>query len=239
MLLPLLPLLWIQGKRVRASIPLLPTPTGPDYGQVIAEGPVFSVLVIGESSVAGIGVETMEKSLAAHYARNLSKRLGRSVKWQVYAQSGITAHDLLKKVQREPFQGSFDLIIICLGGNDAFSVHSPGRWKKDCLALVQKIKKHHQGPILFSDIPPIHDFPAFTKLLQSVLGNLVKLYRWSLQEIAAKEKDIYLVSIPLAIHVRPGKTIHDNFSDGVHPSEITYTDWADDLAVTTLQILTR
>jgi len=222
---------------VRTSIPALSAPKGAQFGFAPGEGPEFSVLLLGESTVTGLGVETMEKSLSAHYARNLSRRLGRKIHWQNYAQSGITARKLYHKLQTDPCTGSYDLIIICLGGNDAFSLHSPNRWKKDCLALIGEIKKHHQGPILFSDVPPIKDFPAFTTFMQLVLGNLVRLYRWSLQEIVSQETNVYLVTIPLAIHVRPGKTVHDNFSDGVHPSEITYIDWADDLAVTTEQII--
>jgi len=237
LLLPFLPLLWFQGRWVRASIPPLPDPTGPQDGLVKVEGTELKVLVMGNSSVAGIGVETMEQSLAAHFARNLSIRLGRSVRWKIFAESGLTAEGLRKKLISKPFHENYDLVIICVGGNDAFSVHSPRRWKRDCLALVQEVRKHHDGSILFSDIPPVKDFPAFTKLMQLVLGTLVRLYRHSLQQIVSQEKDVHRVTIPLAIHVRPGKTIHANFSDGVHPSEITYSDWADDLAITSERIL--
>ena len=58
--IPLLPLMYYQGKRIRASVPKLPEAKGLEGSFQINEKnerPV-KIISIGESTIAGVGVET-------------------------------------------------------------------------------------------------------------------------------------------------------------------------------------
>lgn len=64
--IPFLPLMYFQGKRIKASVPELPEAKGPE-GSVLVEPPAskkLRMLTIGESTVAGIGVETHEEGFS-------------------------------------------------------------------------------------------------------------------------------------------------------------------------------
>ena len=62
--LPLLPILYRQAIRVKASVPVLPEAETP-FGEVaVAETPPFRLLLIGESTLAGVGVKTHDEGFA-------------------------------------------------------------------------------------------------------------------------------------------------------------------------------
>ncbi|MDB9836325.1 hypothetical protein OAC51_05425 [Flavobacteriaceae bacterium] len=66
--------------------------------------------------------------------------------------------------------------MIGLGGNDAFELNTPRKWKKDVRQLINNIKvKFKEVTIVFINMPPIREFPAFTSLIQFTIGNLVEI----------------------------------------------------------------
>ena len=55
----LFPLIAYQGRRVRRTTPRLPEASGPASGQYGQGQPVTSLLVIGESTAAGVGAHVL------------------------------------------------------------------------------------------------------------------------------------------------------------------------------------
>ena len=96
---PLLPLMYYQGKQIRASVPELPEAKG-NEGQYQSNGKntsVLNIISIGESTIAGVGVKTHEEGFTGTLAKELSNLFNVSVKWKVYARSGYTAKRVEKK----------------------------------------------------------------------------------------------------------------------------------------------
>ena len=50
----------------------------------------FRLLIVGDSSAAGVGVRTQAQALAGHLSRALASGARRKVHWQLVARSGIT-----------------------------------------------------------------------------------------------------------------------------------------------------
>ncbi|MEM9675768.1 MAG: SGNH/GDSL hydrolase family protein, partial [Bacteroidota bacterium] len=78
-------------------------------------------------------------------------------------------------------------------------------------------------------------FPAFTPLIKFVIGNLVEILGEELKEVVTKSPNTFYYSRKitledwiqrLGVEAEPA----DFFSDGVHPSRLTYQVWAKDLA---------
>ena len=67
----LFPVLLYQGKRTRRVTPRLPEATGDCAGQYGEGEPVFRLLVLGESTAAGVGVESHAQGLASQLALQL------------------------------------------------------------------------------------------------------------------------------------------------------------------------
>ncbi|MEM9886675.1 MAG: SGNH/GDSL hydrolase family protein [Bacteroidota bacterium] len=233
---PLLPVLYFQGKRIRASVPRLPEATDPQ-GVVEKTGQtVLNLLCIGESTMAGVGVEIHKEGFVGTLAEELSELLQREVQWQVYARSGYTAKRMTEKLVPKAKNVSADLIVVGVGGNDAFTLNRPKKFRLEVEALIKAI--HFQlpdVPIFFTNMPPIKEFPAFTSTIKFVVGNLVEILGETLADVVAQYENVFYSAETITMRGWMKKwdvagKAHDFFSDGVHPSKLTYQVWAKDMA---------
>jgi lysophospholipase L1-like esterase len=235
---PLLPLMYYQGKKIRASVPRLPEATGVT-GQCLVNGnPAgeLKVISIGESTIAGVGVDTHKEGFTGTLAAELSELMNVNVSWKVYARSGYTARRVATSIIPKITEEEADLVVIGLGGNDAFTLNRPSKWQAEVRTLIEKLReKYPRAVIIFCNMPPIKEFPAFTPLIKFTLGNLVEILGDALEEVVkGYENTFYFgekITLRHWIHkFEPGATKDDFFSDGVHPSKLTYQTWAKDIA---------
>src|SRR5438045_3921803 len=88
---PLAPLLFLQGQITRWKVGTLPEAAGEKHGKHGTGDDTAKLLVIGESTVAGLGARTHELALAGRFATELSERIGRPIEWRVIGKNGVTA----------------------------------------------------------------------------------------------------------------------------------------------------
>jgi lysophospholipase L1-like esterase len=235
--IPLLPLLYFQGKKIKATVPRLPEAQGTDGLASTGAVRTIRMITIGESTIAGVGVETHELGFTGTLANQLATKLKVNVGWKVYAKSGYTAKKVTERLIPTITDTNLDLIVIGLGGNDAFALNSPARWGKDIEELIAALKKKFpKVPIAFTNMPPIKEFPAFTSTMKFVLGDLVVLLGEKLEKIVDKQTSVYYQSQNITlkdwiIRMNINSTEKDFFSDGVHPSRLTYQTWAKDFSM--------
>ncbi len=234
--IPLLPIMFLQSKRIRRSMPNLPEAGDlrSSVGQLNAQGAkAIKLLFLGESSVAGVGVESHHQSLVGAISKTVAKGLNTQVRWDVVAKSGYSVKMLSDKLLPQIKDKTPDLIIIGMGANDAFQLNSLKGWRRDINALIQNIRKTHQGiPILFSNMPPVIDFPVMSSLLRFFLGNLVILFGKELSHIVAHHNNVWFNERRITLKgfraISDEKyEVNDFFSDGVHPSGLTYRIWGE------------
>jgi len=236
LLSPLLPVLFWQGKRVRQEAPELPEAARSRTGQWGEGPPVRRVILLGESTVAGVGVTDHREGLAGQLAAGLSKGWGTAVHWEVVARSGYTAKRVTSELIPQLAGKAADLCVVGLGGNDTFQMTSPRRWRRDVKNLIKAIGLQlPHCPVLFAQLPPVGEFPALTPLLQRVLGGQVLLLHEVLRDLTGQYPGVYFPDRPIrfkewAAKAPDGLEVEDFFSDGVHPSRLTYAMWAEALA---------
>ncbi|WP_158976236.1 SGNH/GDSL hydrolase family protein [Cellulophaga sp. L1A9] len=234
--IPLLPLLYFQGKKIKKNVPRLPEAKGPIGITSVATKKVLRMLTIGESTIAGVGVATHQEGFTGSLACELAIALNTNIDWKVYAKSGYTAKRVCDKIIGSITEESVDFIVIGLGGNDAFELNSPKKWNRDIRALIKSIQLKFKGvPIIFTNMPPIKEFPAFTSLIKFTIGNLVTILGNELEEIVKDYEGVYFYtrqvsSIDLIKRYKLKINPSDFFSDGVHPSKTTYQIWAKDIS---------
>ena len=103
MCLMLAPLLVVQARRARRDTPRLPEAGGADRGREGSDdGPPLRLLVVGESTAAGIGVAEHRQGLGAHLARALARHHQQRVDWQVIGVNGIRALGLHRHLAGRP-----------------------------------------------------------------------------------------------------------------------------------------
>src|ERR1044072_2008138 len=82
-ILPFAPFLYLQARYVRRKVGVLPEAQGEKSGKSGAGREFAKLLVIGESTAAGLGARTHETALAGQFARFLSEKIGKVVSWHV------------------------------------------------------------------------------------------------------------------------------------------------------------
>lgn len=236
-LLPRLPKLYIDSKRVRRMVPKLPNAVGPHGISGKDSNIQTRILILGESTMSGLGVEFHREGFAGAVGNYLSELTSSQVVWSVFAESGFTTLEVRKKIlPRISIQSSWDVVIIGLGGNDAFSLTSFSKWKKDVLDLINAIRDQFGAlSIVFCQMPPVREFPAFTSTLQKCLGGHVELLGEMLAETVRDIDDVYYINEVIRMSSWNKKynlqgQPEEYFSDGVHPSQLTYQLWGQDVA---------
>ncbi len=235
LVLPFLPLLLWQGKRLRSKIPDLPEAAGPRKGYVGANQASLNVLILGESTMAGVGVSDQREGIAYQIAHSLHLQTGNSIQWQVVATSAFNAKKALKKLVPQIPNKTFDIIIIGLGVNDTIERNSPIGWKRDLGALLNELREHHSCPIVLAHRGPVEYFPAFPYSFKLILGNLIQLHWQIIQDLEDQIPDFYIINDTIRLEDWAdkvgGSTNSDKFfSDGVHPSKMTYQLWGEEIA---------
>ncbi|MGB3181936.1 MAG: SGNH/GDSL hydrolase family protein [Cyclobacteriaceae bacterium] len=237
MVIPLLPVMYFQGKKIRRTVPVLPEAGEPDGISFANTNSRLHVLAIGESTMAGVGVSTHGQGFAGSLSRELSELFQAAISWQVFAKSGYTASRITRSLLPDIPTAKTDLVVVGLGGNDAFRLRTPAMWRRNISGLIAGLRQRYpHAPIVFTSMPPIKDFPAFTPLIRFTIGNLVEILGKELRKVAAEHKGVYYDQ--RVIRLEKWRTILADempegevfFSDGVHPSSYTYKVWGRETA---------
>lgn len=234
-MLPLLPFMHVHGQRVIKSVPILPDAEGPAGTVSGPDNRSLRLLVIGESTMSGVGVATHEEGFTGALARTLGAGWKTGVRWRVYARSGFTLRKLKAEVLPLIEEKQTDLIVVGMGGNEAFKMNTPAGFRRDMQAVIDALRDRFgpDVPIVFPNMPPIKEFPAFTPLLKFTLGNMVEYFGEELADLIKDQPNLYynaevirLAHWSKVLNVEADPTAF--FSDGVHPSGLTYTTWGAD-----------
>ncbi|SFA72706.1 Lysophospholipase L1 [Amycolatopsis marina] len=220
----LAPALLIQGRRVRRTTPRLPDAAGPTGGGTGAGSPL-DLLVLGESTVAGVGARDHEEALTGQLASALAERSGRAVRWRALGRSGADARTVHAELLESACERRADLVVIALGVNDTVGLHGATRYRQDLLRLIGALRARLGAPpVLLAGVPPMSRFPTLPQPLRAVLG-----IRSRVLDSAAAE----LAALPGVLHApMPAALLDpDSFADdGFHPGPAGYRIWAEQLA---------
>ncbi|MGB1033058.1 MAG: SGNH/GDSL hydrolase family protein [Flavobacteriales bacterium] len=201
----------------------------------------LEVLMIGESTFAGVGVKTHQEGFTGAFTEQLSRCFDKDIHWKVYARSGYTAKRVVYKILPKIEEKKTDIIMIGLGGNDAFHLTTPRKWRQDVTFLVASLQKQFPStPLVFCNLPPIKLFPVFPFTIKFVVGNLVEILGEELELLVNQWDNVFFNSDVVTIASWKEKfkikgDINDFFSDGLHPSQLTYQVWGKEMANVTAE----
>ncbi|WP_068318154.1 SGNH/GDSL hydrolase family protein [Polycladidibacter hongkongensis] len=168
--LALLPLYIFEGLRARRNQLRLPPAKGPVSGSIEGEGDTLRLLVIGDSSVAGVGMDHTSAGLTASLAADLSKRTKQPVEWRACGANSATSEDLRVNVLPYTPQETFSHIYISIGFNDLKNFRSASAFKRSFGGLLYGLRTKYPGAnIYWSNIMSPKQVPALSKGLAYVL----------------------------------------------------------------------
>ena len=227
------PLLLVQGKRVRRDTPRLPEAEGPRCGiEAGAKGAPLRLLVLGDSSAAGVGVGHQEKALAQPMARALAAGLGRPVEWRLLARSGVCTEEAIALLRGED-AGPADVIATAVGMNDVTGQRAP-RFLRD-MAELWRVAAAQSGARcgVIAGLPPLHLLPAAPQPLRWYLGRYARELDHALQAWVAGQPNLGYCSLQWT--AGPGSIA----TDGFHPGPAGYARWSALMAEEAVRLVRR
>ena len=232
LLFPLLPFIIWQGKNTRKTALRLPEAQGPRSGTVNSSTTTpLNILHLGESTVAGVGVNHSDQGFTANISKTL-KRSNTDHHWHCIAQTGIDTSGLIQLVNEQNTVPDCSHLIITMGVNDTTGFSHRKLWRKNLKTLVNRIQQQNPGAeVWFTQVPPMHRFPALAKPLNLFLG----LRAWQLnQELQLLCQQHNWQFIAINIPLQPEWMAED----GYHPNAAGYQLWGEGVAKAILQDLT-
>jgi lysophospholipase L1-like esterase len=228
MFTPLLPLIVVQGRQVRRAMPKLADAHGPTSGTYGRPPARLRIVVVGESTVSGIGARTHTHSLPGRLAAALGGALHVSVSWKAVGHSGANARAAARLVDESLVHGAqgargerFDCAFLALGVNDVIERTPLARWKGDVAVLADLlIARHDARMVVLLGVPPMHRFPALPQPLRAFLGARAQELDEELAALAAERAELLHVPTPV------DGPLQYFCADLFHPSEAGYAAWA-------------
>lgn len=207
---------------MRLTTPRLPEPEGHRSGLIPSPSnlPELNLLFVGDSTMAGVGAPHQTAALPVQVATLLAGQLGRPIRWQVIARSGLTTAQTLPFLRTHPIPRA-DLLVTALGTNDVFAQTTPHSFLAAYEALLEALRPAHT---ILSGVPPLHVARAAPQPLRWYLGRYAHQLDRHLRQWAATRPHTTCVSLQFASNP------HELASDGLHPGPAQYRAWAHDVA---------
>ncbi|MEL7000818.1 MAG: SGNH/GDSL hydrolase family protein, partial [Pseudomonadota bacterium] len=180
------------------------------------------VLLLGDSSVAGVGADSQTDALSGRLIDRLSTT--HDVTWRIIAKTGWTtrdAHDALPDMAAE----ACDVVVLSLGVNDVTTETGLKSWLTLYHDLLKALDQTCQPKlIVVNGLPPMGRFPALSQPLRWYLGQQAIAHETAL--FAALSNKPGIATLPLNFNLE----VSAMAPDGFHPGPAVYDAWAADIA---------
>ena len=217
----LAPLLAVQARHVRRKALILPEAKGERQGPAGHDGQRLDLLILGDSSAAGVGVAHQETALSGHLTKLLVQ--SRPIAWRLEARTGASTASALRHLYRHPLAEA-ETVLVVLGVNDITRLTPLRRLLRQRAALYARLKTEAGARrILVTGLPPMGRFPLLPQPLRWVMGRRAARFDAALARQAEALGCLYMrQAIPFAPELMA--------ADGFHPGPAAYQLWAKAIA---------
>lgn len=220
----LIPALVIQGNRVKKKTLRLPEPAGEREG-LIGQGKPLSILIVGDSAAAGVGVDHQEDALTGAILSQLQQDY--QIRWKLQAKSGDTTSNVIRVLEKIPAE-HYDVVVTSVGVNDVTKLIPADVWIKKQQKLYQTIESCFSPELIIAaGVPPMNMFPALPNPLAWLFGRYAKAMNSELEKFVSKKANMQWIEYDIkqyqALNLEMAK-------DGFHPSKEVYTLWGQEVA---------
>jgi lysophospholipase L1-like esterase len=215
-----LPILIAQAIHLRKRALKLPEAAG-DRTSVTdrVNRPSLSILIIGDSAAAGVGVSSQNEALLGQLVAQLQNDF--TLSWQLVAKTGAKTQDLIPMLAQVNHGKPIDVVITSLGVNDVTSLQRSKSWLQAQQELHQfcfaTLRAKH---IVVSGMPPLHAFPLLPQPLKWVIGSRAKQFDRRQRKAIVNQPNTSYQALDFNLEVSAMA------QDGFHPGALIYREWA-------------
>ena len=214
----LLPVALAQGLWVRQTTARLPPARG-HRGRFGEGSNPIRVAGVGDSIIAGVGVEEQRHARVGKFARRLHDRTRRPVEWKTAGFNGATSAEIVRSIARRA--PGADVYLVSVGVNDVTRAVAVKKFAGNVASLVATLRNRAPAAtIIFVGIPPLEIFPALPWPLGALLGERALRLQAAAREALPGENALcfdFPKSLPAGGFAR----------DGFHPAADACGEWAE------------
>jgi lysophospholipase L1-like esterase len=216
----LTPIALLQGLWVKSRTPVLPPARGRRGRCGDAEGPATVIAGVGDSIIAGAGIQHQRDALTGQFARCWHEHSRQPAEWRAHGVNGATSAVILHRIA--PHAPAADVYLISAGVNDAVRGIRSTQYAENLHGIVHILRdKSPRAMVVFVGLPQLEFFPALPWPLGAVLAQRTRTLQAAVRQIAQHD-DAGLLCYDFPPTMSP-----ENFaSDGFHPSISACADWA-------------
>jgi lysophospholipase L1-like esterase len=213
-----------QGLGVRRRTTRMLPAHGPVMHEIPGKAPAITLLVLGDSSAASVGIGHSENGLAAQLAVLISERAGNAVRWRAAGFNSATSGQIRDHVLPNLSADPWTHIVLAIGTNDTKNFHSVRRFKKEFGGLLYALRaKWPEARLVWSPVLQFTRAPA----MPSLLGKILEIRALEMNRMG---KRLCLERGAVPAPRLPITNPEAGFaSDGFHASEAGYRAWAEHL----------
>ncbi len=208
-------------------------PASGDGGQA-----AIRLVVLGDSTTAGVGVERAEESLPFRLAQRLADADDRRVRVVSHGWAGARVADLLRdQIPRSmtprrasdhgPFLQDADIVAVVIGSNDATHNTPPARFRADLRAALDAIRRAApRARVVLAGIPTFRGALTSLEPLIFLADQYARLLR-PISRAEAERAGILHADLRSGLPPLLAGQTGVLASDGFHPSAVGYDAWAE------------
>ncbi|WP_299043052.1 SGNH/GDSL hydrolase family protein [uncultured Tateyamaria sp.] len=204
--------IWVASRAMR-----LPEAAGPRSG-ILGPAPGLRVLIVGDSSAAGVGVDHQTDALAGRLVHHLGA--GHGLSWSLEAKSGWTSRQACHALEQLA-PAAVDLAVIAVGVNDVKNGVHITKWRRNYATILDTLRRRHGATCcVASGVPPLGAFPLLPPPLRGVLGARASRFDAVLANLCRDTPTA--LQLPFDAPVDTAQMAQDGF----HPGAPVYDIWA-------------
>ncbi|WBU37375.1 SGNH/GDSL hydrolase family protein [Homoserinibacter sp. YIM 151385] len=218
------PVVLAQARRLRREVPHLDPPPPPWTGATVGgalQPEARRLVVLGDSTAVGTGVERAEDALAPRVAAILADTGiddGRGVVWTAVGEHGATADRIRGAHLGDAVAERPHVAVIAAGWNDAMHLRSPRAYAGDLREMVRELRDARHGCRIVLLAPPrFGAFPGLPQPLRRALGRASEGLVRAAARVAREERTALARGFDGA----------STAADGFHPDAAGYAALAD------------
>lgn len=246
----LAPVYLYQGMKLKKTALRLPEAEGERRGRLTLaskdnsseDKATLNLMLLGDSSAAGVGVSSQQQALAGQLLEQLQllpqiQQKFSQLEWSLHATSGHTSFDALRRLYVLPKPATaVDIMIVMIGVNDTTANISTSKWEQQLREIIGLSKRKFGAKhIIFPCLPPMQNMPAIPSPLNKLMGYKTQIMNEKLIQVC----DHYDEVLALQFDLDNSDLQNQNFfaEDGFHPNSAAYLLLAEKLAKTISELV--
>jgi hypothetical protein len=179
--------------RVR-SLRRVPIPRDSAHGQVPGQNPL-RVAVIGDATAVGYGTVSQQLGVAAHFARQLSRRDQRGVEWRTALFPQLTIRNAPETISDAVLLDRTDKVVIIAGIRDAIGLMPVDVWAQlmDEMLVMLRSRLPVTARIMVAEIPPLEFYSSIPSRIRRFISAHARELNVVTRKVAARHRGVSTV----------------------------------------------